>query len=96
MWKLTDEDWRNRDKFDLYIETAEEMFEKTNTENAPWFIVHGDDKLHARLTVLTNIIYEIERQLDKRGIEYTLISETVVVADEIVEEMAENDVEKEE
>ena len=96
MWKLTDEDWRNRDKFDLYIETAEEMFEKTNTENAPWLLVHGDDKLYARLTVLTNIIYEIERQLDKRGIEYTLISETVVVADEIVEEMAGNDVEKEE
>ena len=75
MWKLTDEDWRNREKSDQYIEAAEDMFDKSNCTDAPWFIVHGDDKLYARLTVLHNIIREIESQFTIRGIEYTLISE---------------------
>jgi len=75
MWKLTDEDWRNREKYDQYLEVAEDMFAKTNCVDAPWFIVHGDDKEHARLATLQNIIQEIECQLEKRGIEYTLISE---------------------
>ncbi|SDN13847.1 Polyphosphate kinase 2, PPK2 family [Psychrobacillus sp. OK028] len=77
MWKLTDEDWRNREKYGQYLEAAEDMFSKTNCTDAPWFIVHGDDKLHARLVVLQNIIQEIEDQLDKRGIEYTPITEEV-------------------
>lgn len=89
MWKLTDEDWRNREKFDQYIEAAEEMFEKTDSKNAPWFIVNGDDKLYARLTVLKNIIDEIECQLDKRHIKYTIIAEqkqrTVSSLDEATE-----------
>ncbi|MEK5147201.1 polyphosphate kinase [Psychrobacillus sp. FSL K6-4615] len=74
-WKLTDEDWRNREKSDQYIEAAEDMFDKSNCTDAPWFIVHGDDKLYARLTVLQNIIREIENYFTIRGIEYTLISE---------------------
>lgn len=77
MWKLTDEDWRNREKYDQYLEVAEDMFAKTNCTDAPWFIVHGDDKLHARVVVLQNTIQEIENQLDKRGIEYTLIADEV-------------------
>ncbi|MEK4486004.1 polyphosphate kinase [Psychrobacillus sp. FSL H8-0484] len=87
-WKLTDEDWRNREKFDLYIKAADEMMDRTNAANAPWFLIHGDDKLHARLTVLQNIIQEIERQLEKRGIDYTLDqqNEDVHIAEEEIEE----------
>ena len=87
-WKLTDEDWRNREKFDLYIKAADEMMDRTNAANAPWFLIHGDDKLHARLTVLQNIIQEIERQLEKRGIDYTLDqqNEDVHIEDEEIEE----------
>ena len=77
MWKLTDEDWRNREKYDQYLTAAEDMFAKTNCTDAPWYIVNGDDKLHARLTVLENTIQEIEKQLDKRGIAYSLIAEKV-------------------
>ena len=77
IWKLTDEDWRNREKYDLYLNVAEDMFVKTNCKDAPWFIVHGDDKLYARLAILQNIIQEIEKQLDKRGIKHTLINEEV-------------------
>jgi len=87
-WKLTDEDWRNREKFDLYIKAADEMMDRTNAANAPWFLIHGDDKLHARLTVLQNIIQEIERQLEKRGIDYTLDqqNEDVHIEEEEIEE----------
>ncbi|MFJ7826579.1 polyphosphate kinase 2 family protein [Psychrobacillus sp. NPDC096623] len=77
MWKLTDEDWRNREKYDQYLEATEDMFAKTNCSDAPWFIVQGDDKLYARLTVLQNVIQEIENQLNKRGIAFTLISDEV-------------------
>ena len=43
-WKLTDEDWRNREKFDDYVTIADEMFEKTDSENAPWVLISGNDK----------------------------------------------------
>ncbi|WP_313892281.1 polyphosphate kinase [Psychrobacillus sp.] len=92
MWKLTDEDWRNREKYDGYMNAADDMFEKTNTGHAPWFLVHGDDKLHARIAVLKNTINEIEHQLDKRGITYTLISEVITqeqVDDTLIEESKE-------
>lgn len=77
MWKFTDEDWRNREKYDQYIEIPVDMFVKTNCTDATWFIVHGDDKLHARLTVLQNIIQEIENKLDNRGIANALIPHEV-------------------
>lgn len=98
-WKLTDEDWRNREKFDLYIKAADEMMDRTNAANAPWFLIHGDDKLHARLSVLQNIIKEIENQLEKRGIEYTLVqqNEDVLLEEEEIEEaqIKEDSLEKE-
>ena len=51
-WKITDEDWRNREKFPAYMEAAEEMFARTSTEEAPWHIVPAEDKKYARLDVL--------------------------------------------
>ena len=51
-WKLTAEDWRNRDKWDLYQEAAREMFEKTSTAQAPWHVVYGNDKKYTRIRIL--------------------------------------------
>lgn len=67
-WKLTDEDWRNRGKWDEYIQAAEEMLQKTHTNDAPWFVVSGDDKHSARIQVLKNIVQEIESNLVNKGI----------------------------
>jgi polyphosphate kinase 2 (PPK2 family) len=62
-WKLTDEDWRNRDKWDLYIEALEEMFEKTDTEYAPWTIIEGNWKWFARVKALKTVVNKIEAAL---------------------------------
>lgn len=59
-WKLNDEDWRNREKWDLYIEAAEDMFERTDHQLAPWDIVSGENKKWARVTILETLIHRIE------------------------------------
>lgn len=74
-WKLTDEDWRNREKFDLYSEAADEMFAKTDTENAPWFLIPGNDKLYARVQVLKEVIAHIEKEATSRGLHLTNVLE---------------------
>jgi AMP-polyphosphate phosphotransferase len=51
-WKITDEDWRNRTKWDAYERAVDEMVERTSTRNAPWTLVEGNDKYHARIKVL--------------------------------------------
>ena len=68
-WKLTDEDWRNRNKFKLYEEAADEMFAKTDTDNAPWFIIPGNDKLYARVQVLKEVIAHINKEAERRGLQ---------------------------
>lgn len=70
-WKLTDEDWRNRDKFHLYEEAADEMFAKTDTKYAPWFLIPGNDKLYARIKVLEETLKYLETELKRRGIRLT-------------------------
>ena len=67
-WKLTDEDWRNREKFDDYVMVADEMFEKTNSENAPWVLVAGNNKYYARIQVLKEALAHIEKQAQRRGL----------------------------
>lgn len=74
-WKLTDEDWRNRAKFDLYEEAANEMFEKTDTEQAPWILVPGNDKYYARILVLEETIAHIKKEVKRRGIQITNVIE---------------------
>lgn len=54
-WKLTDEDWRNRDMWDTYQQLGHEMVRYTSTGEAPWILVEGNDKRHARLKVLDTI-----------------------------------------
>jgi polyphosphate kinase 2 (PPK2 family) len=59
-YKLTEEDWRNREKWDKYIEALEEMFEKTDTECAPWTIIEGNWKWWARIKALKTVVNSIE------------------------------------
>jgi polyphosphate kinase 2 (PPK2 family) len=62
-WKLTDEDWRNRDKIDLYDEAVEDMFRKTDHDLAPWHIVSGEQKRWARVQVIETLISRIEEAM---------------------------------
>jgi len=55
-WKMTDEDWRNREKFDLYVKYANAMFAATNTPYAPWFLIPANNKPYARVAVLKHIV----------------------------------------
>ena len=65
-WKLTEEDWRNREKWPLYEEAVNEMLQKTSTENAPWFIIESNDKKYARIKVLKIVIDALEQAIDER------------------------------
>ena len=60
-WKLTDEDWRNRDKIDQYTAAVEDMFEYTDHDLAPWHIVSGEQKRWARVEVIETLIKRIEQ-----------------------------------
>ena len=55
-WKLTDEDWRNREKWSAYEEAVEDMLLKTSTLTAPWTVVEGNDKLWARIKTQETLI----------------------------------------
>lgn len=62
-WKITQEDWRNREKWDAYEEAVNEMLQKTSTEYAPWHILESVDKKYARIKALEIVIREIEEKL---------------------------------
>ena len=62
-WKITDEDWRNREKWDLYEDAVNEMLQKTSTSFAPWFVLESNDKKYARIKALKTVISEIEKKL---------------------------------
>jgi AMP-polyphosphate phosphotransferase len=59
-WKLTDEDWRNRDKHKRYVEAVEEMLDRTDQPAAPWFVVPAEDKRYARVAVVRHVCDAIE------------------------------------
>jgi polyphosphate kinase 2 (PPK2 family) len=63
-WKLTDEDWRNRKKWDQYEEAVNEMLLKTSTITAPWTVVEGNDKNYARVKVLSTLVEKLSKELD--------------------------------
>ena len=62
-WKITEEDWRNREKWDQYETAVDEMLQKTSTAYAPWHILESVDKKYARLKALRIVIEEIEKAL---------------------------------
>jgi polyphosphate kinase 2 (PPK2 family) len=55
-WKITEEDWRNREKWDLYEAAIDEMLARTNTPAAPWTVVESSDKWYARLKTLQTVV----------------------------------------
>jgi len=63
-WKLTDEDLRNRDKWERYELAVHDMVERTSTHRAPWHLVAGEDKRFARVQVLETVCDLLERALD--------------------------------
>lgn len=64
-WKITDEDWRNREKWEAYDEYVDRMIESTNTRYAPWYVVESEDKKYGRLKVLKTVIDTLEKALGK-------------------------------
>lgn len=66
-WKITEEDWRNREKWDQYETAVNEMLIRTSTANAPWIVVEGNDKYYARLKVLRTVVEAIEERIKSGG-----------------------------
>ena len=62
-WKITDEDWRNREKWDQYEDAVNEMLMRTSTDYAPWIVVEGNSKYYARVKVLKTVVDAIEKRL---------------------------------
>lgn len=65
-YKLTNEDWRNRDKWPLYDVAINQMIARTSTPAAPWTVVPANDKYHARVQVIQTIIEAVKAELKRR------------------------------
>ncbi|MCC7491711.1 MAG: hypothetical protein IT204_05165 [Fimbriimonadaceae bacterium] len=65
-YKLTEEDWRNREKWPQYEEAVEEMLVRTSTLNAPWTVVEGNCKYWARVKTIKTLCEALERVVAKR------------------------------
>jgi len=63
-WKLTDEDWRNREKWDMYESSVNDMLLKTSTIHAPWTVVEGNSKYYARIKVLRTVVEKLSQELE--------------------------------
>jgi polyphosphate kinase 2 (PPK2 family) len=64
-YKLTEEDWRNRAKWDAYEAAAADMVERTSTDDAPWVLVEANDKLWARAKVIKSVVKRLKGELKK-------------------------------
>ena len=62
-WKITDEDWRNREKWDLYEPAIDEMIQKTSTTAAPWNIIEANNKMYARIKIMRLIIERLNSEI---------------------------------
>ena len=71
-WKITEEDWRNRDKYSQYKEAVEDMFRLTSTTFAPWTVLESDDKRHARVKALEIIVEALEARLHETRVSGTM------------------------
>lgn len=67
VFKITDEDWRNRQKWPLYESAVCDMIDRTSTGPAPWHVVASDDKLFVRIQVLKTLCQRLEEALDQVG-----------------------------
>ena len=66
-YKITDEDWRNREKWDIYSTATEEMIEKTSTPAVPWTLVESNDKYFARIKIMETIVAVLEDAVSRTG-----------------------------
>jgi AMP-polyphosphate phosphotransferase len=66
-WKLTEEDWRNRDRWNSYEQAVNDMIERTSTREAPWTLVEANDKSCARIKVLKTLSDRLERRLHAKA-----------------------------
>ena len=66
-WKITDEDWRNRERWDDYTDAVEDMVALTQNPHAPWVLVEGNDKNFARIKVLKTVCQQLESALAKKN-----------------------------
>lgn len=64
-WKITDEDWRNRAKWEEYEKAVDEMIVRTSTTYAPWVVVEANSKQYARIKVLETVIEAYEKRLEE-------------------------------
>jgi polyphosphate kinase 2 (PPK2 family) len=62
-WKITPEDWKNREKWDAYKIAVDEMLRRTSTPHAPWTIVESNSKWYARVKVLKTVVGGLEKRL---------------------------------
>jgi polyphosphate kinase 2 (PPK2 family) len=66
-YKITPEDWRNREKMDVYLPAVTQMLQETSTREAPWTIVEAEDKSWARVRTLRTLCERLEDALDRAG-----------------------------
>ena len=64
-WKITEEDWRNREKWDQYEQAVDEMLRKTNTTFAPWHVLESVDKRYARIKALRIVTEALEKACNR-------------------------------
>jgi polyphosphate kinase 2 (PPK2 family) len=62
-FKITEDDWRNREKWPLYEEAVCDMVERTGTQIAPWTLVEANSKRYARVKILKTLVKRIEQAL---------------------------------
>ena len=65
-WKITDEDWRNREKWDKYETAIDEMIQKTSTEFAPWYVLESVDKKYARIKALEIVVEQLKKTCESK------------------------------
>ena len=68
-WKLTDEDWHNREQRDRYVDAVEDMLARTDQPHSPWHLVEADSKRYARLKVVETVIDRIEAGMREWGMD---------------------------
>lgn len=61
--KLTEEDWRNREQWQAYEQVVDDMLDKTNKRNAPWYVIPANDKFYARIQILKATCRQLEKAL---------------------------------
>lgn len=66
-WKITDEDWRNREKWDQYEDALGEMIQLTSTDKSKWNIIDADDKRYARIKTLEIVVEELIKAIERKN-----------------------------